>query len=41
MFQSLPRSRSEQGEQEGADIRLGELGRPGPLNDAQAAGFAF
>ncbi len=26
------------GEQEGADIRLGELGRPGPLNDAQAAG---
>jgi len=24
------------GEQEGTDIRLGELGRPGPLNDAQA-----
>ena len=26
------------GEQEGADIRLGEMGRPGPLDDHQAAG---
>jgi len=26
------------GDQQGADIRLGELGRPGPLDDAQAAG---
>ena len=26
------------GEQEGADIRLGEMGRPGPLADAKAAG---
>jgi alpha-L-fucosidase len=26
------------GDQAGADIRLGELGRPGPLNDSQAAG---
>ncbi len=26
------------GDQQGADIRLGELGRPGPLNDATAAG---
>ena len=26
------------GEQQGADIRLGELGRPGPLDDAKAAG---
>ena len=26
------------GEQEGADIRLGEMGRPGPLDDQSAAG---
>jgi alpha-L-fucosidase len=26
------------GDQEGADIRLGEMGRPGPLNDSAAAG---
>lgn len=26
------------GDQEGADIRLGEMGRPGPLNDHSAAG---
>ncbi|MGO9113254.1 MAG: discoidin domain-containing protein [Thermoguttaceae bacterium] len=26
------------GDQEGADIRLGEMGRPGPLNDPQGAG---
>lgn len=26
------------GEQEGADIRLGEMGRPGPLDDHSAAG---
>jgi len=26
------------GDQEGADIRLGEMGRPGPLDDHQAAG---
>ena len=26
------------GDQEGADIRLGEMGRPGPLTDSEAAG---
>jgi alpha-L-fucosidase len=28
------------GDQEGCDIRLGELGRPGPLSDAKAAGIS-
>ena len=28
------------GDQEGADIRLGERGRPGTLDDMSAAGFA-
>jgi alpha-L-fucosidase len=28
------------GDQEGCDIRIGELGRPGPLSDAKAAGIS-